>query len=168
MNRPQPGKSGSSKSLHGNGILIGEAGILIRGPSGSGKSTLSLRLISTVRQMGCFSCLIGDDRLEIHCTRDHIIMRPHPAIAGKLEMRWLGIKSMPIEPAAVIHAVVDLSADAPPRLPEPDQLRTRISHRDIPCLTLPQGLEAKVQVDKILHFLNFGLDSPVQAANADR
>ena len=105
-------------SLHAGCVLIGDAGVLIRGASGSGKSLLAGRLIDAARAQGVFACLVADDRLTLTKAAGRLIARPNRAIAGKMEARGLGIVAAPHEDAAIIRLVVDCVAETPSRLPE--------------------------------------------------
>jgi HPr kinase/phosphorylase len=110
MTRPDP-------FIHASAVVIGEAGVLIRGPSGSGKSTLSRRLIGEARRRGLFAALIGDDRIAVAATHGRIIARSHRAIAGAIEVFGLGIATTHGEDAALVRLVVDVTTTIPDRFP---------------------------------------------------
>ena len=110
--------SGSMGTLHAGCVVIGEAGILIRGVSGSGKSLLAGRLIDAARAQGLFARLVADDRVALTLTGGRLVARPNRAIAGKMEVRGLGIAAAPHEDAAVIRLVVDCVIETPSRLPD--------------------------------------------------
>lgn len=123
-------------AIHANALLIGEAGVLIRGVSGSGKSILTLELIGRARASGHFARLIGDDRVELVNRNGRLIARPHPRIAGKIEIRGHGIVSAEHESAGVIRAVIDLfeAESPPPRMPEPGENETKLCETTLPVL----------------------------------
>lgn len=104
--------------IHAGCVVIGEAGILIRGSSGSGKSVLARRLIDGAQARGLFARLVADDRVRLHVSAGRLIGRPNQAIAGKIEVRGLGIAAARHEDAAVIRLVADCLAETPPRQPE--------------------------------------------------
>lgn len=81
--------------------------MLLLGPPGSGKSDLALRLLDRGFD------LVADDRVDI---ADGIARAPS-GLAGLLEVRGLGIVSLPYAESARLRLVVDL-AERPPRLPE--------------------------------------------------
>ena len=56
------GRAASAGYIHATVVLVGEAGVLIRGASGSGKSALALALMSEAGRRGLFARLVGDDR----------------------------------------------------------------------------------------------------------
>lgn len=112
-------------NLHGTALAVGDLGILIRGPSGSGKSDLALRVLALrpgplVPQQ---PMLIADDRVLV--TRRHGVLGlecPGP-IAGLIEVRGVGIVTVPSIAEADLVLVVDLAAEVDvPRLPEPDKV----------------------------------------------
>jgi HPr kinase/phosphorylase len=106
----------ASATVHATCVVLREAGILIRGPSGSGKSRLAGELLA--RASGGFARLVCDDRLGLENRSGRLVAREVPAIAGRIEVRGLGLMPVPHEPAAVVRLVVDVSPDHGERLPE--------------------------------------------------
>ena len=85
----------------------------MRGPSGSGKSDLALRLIDGGAR------LVADDQTELGRAADGVIARSPAAIAGRMEVRGVGILRVPTVPRAPVRLVIDLVApDRVERLPE--------------------------------------------------
>jgi serine kinase of HPr protein (carbohydrate metabolism regulator) len=131
--------------IHASALVVGEAGVLIRGASGAGKSALALAMIETARSASLFASLIGDDRVLLSRAGPHVVARPHPAIAGLIEKRGQGLASVKHEPGALLSCVIDLigqgapGADVPPRMPEAQELRTMIESVELPRLMLPAG-----------------------------
>tara|TARA_R110000772_G_scaffold61838_20_gene139178 strand:- start:47 stop:481 length:435 start_codon:yes stop_codon:yes gene_type:complete len=70
---------------HASCVAIHGAGVMISGPSGSGKSDLALRLIDRG------AALISDDYVEFHNDDSQILLNAPGNIAGKIEVRSLGI-----------------------------------------------------------------------------
>lgn len=103
--------------IHGVALVLGEDGLLIRGPAGAGKTSLALELIARARAQGVFGRLVADDRVLLRARGGRLIASPHPAIAGRFEMRGIGIVAAPHLPEAVVRLVVDLDPSAP-RMPE--------------------------------------------------
>lgn len=100
--------------VHGTAIALGSEGILLRGPSGAGKSDLALRLIDQGAR------LVADDQTELRREGTEIIMSAPATIAGRLEVRGLGIVAVPSVASAPLRLVVDLMpAAAIERLPMP-------------------------------------------------
>ncbi|WP_086608013.1 HPr kinase/phosphorylase [Erythrobacter donghaensis] len=100
-------------------VAIGGRALLIAGPPGSGKSSLALALID--RGAG----LIGDDAVTLRQEGEALIAAPPPNIAGLLEVRGVGIITLPTAPPAPVALLLDLSGDPAERLP-PDPLPTRV------------------------------------------
>jgi HPr kinase/phosphorylase len=107
--------------IHATCVVIGEAGILIRGPSGSGKSSLAGRLLGEAALAGRFARLVADDRVAVEALNGRLLARAVAPIEGALEVRGVGILPLDHEPAAVVRLIVNLVADAPARLPEPSE-----------------------------------------------
>jgi len=107
-------------TIHATAFVYGEHGILLRGASGAGKSSLTLALIAAARSTGRFAELVADDRVRLTAASGRLIARPHPLIAGQIELRGEGILSRSFEPVARIVGLIDLAEDAP-RLPHADE-----------------------------------------------
>lgn len=100
--------------IHGTCIAVEGRGALFRGAPGSGKSDLALRLIERGAQ------LVADDQVIIDEQSGGLCARPAPNLAGKLEVRGIGILDVPAVAAAPLLAVFDLCpAEEIERLPEP-------------------------------------------------
>lgn len=99
----------SQTSVHASAVVIGEAGVLLLGASGHGKSTLARALLSLAGASGRFAALVGDDRILLEPTATTLISRPHPAIAGMIEIRGAGILGTAHEPAAAVRLVVEIT-----------------------------------------------------------
>jgi HPr kinase/phosphorylase len=95
--------------IHASCVARGDAGVLLLGPPGSGKSDLVLRLLQ------CGFSLVADDRVQI----EGGIARAPFGLAGMLEVRGLGIVSLPHAEQARLALAVDLAGAAAPRLPVP-------------------------------------------------
>jgi serine kinase of HPr protein (carbohydrate metabolism regulator) len=114
--------------LHGTAISIGGHGVLIMGESGSGKSDLALRLIDRG------AILISDDVVFLE-THDNVpILTVAPNIAGKIEVRGVGISSVDFLASAPLRLIVQF-IDAPDRLPE-DIARASIGDYVVPVSRL--------------------------------
>ncbi len=98
--------------VHGTCVMLKEQGILITGPSGSGKSDLALRLIDRGAQ------LVGDDYLEVSVQGTTLLASPPLRLAGKLEVRGIGICRFDYVAPAPLALHVRLGSP-PDRLPEP-------------------------------------------------
>lgn len=93
---------------------VGECAVLLRGPSGAGKSDLALRLIDRG------ATLISDDQTRVWPAAGRLLAAPPAAIAGRLEVRGLGIARLPHRGGVPVALVVDLCPwQEIERLPEP-------------------------------------------------
>jgi serine kinase of HPr protein (carbohydrate metabolism regulator) len=78
------------------------AGILILGPSGAGKSDLALRLIAQG------AVLVADDRTELFVRRGVLCAKPPSRIAGLIEVRGVGVITIPYTEEVRIALAVSL------------------------------------------------------------
>ena len=100
-------------TVHGTAVAIGGRGVLLRGPSRCGKSDLALRLIDAGAR------LIADDQVTLRRDSDTLDASAPAAIAGKLEVRGIGIVDVDVAAHAPLSLVVDLVApNAVERMPE--------------------------------------------------
>lgn len=110
-------------------VEIAGAGVLLRGPSGSGKSDLALRLIEGG------ALLVADDRTDLHVEDGRLIACAPAPIAGRMEVRGLGIIDVACAERTKVTLVVDLVApEAVDRLPDA-QCCTYLG-REVPRLAL--------------------------------
>ena len=113
--------------------------MLIRGPSGAGKTGLALALVDHARARGGFARLVADDRTLVTRHGDRLVARPHPALAGRVERRGLGILPVDYEPACVVGLVIDLVEERPERMPDPASRRCEIAGVALPRLAVAAG-----------------------------
>ena len=102
--------------------------VLITGPSGSGKSDLALRLLDRGFR------LVSDDQTIVKLDGHRLLASPPPTIAGKLEIRGIGIVEVDNADDVPIALMVDLSADIE-RMPEEGRTRP-ILGVDVPLVSL--------------------------------
>ena len=109
-----------ASAVHGNAMLVGEAGLLVLGASGAGKSSLCLALLSAATIAGHFAALIADDCTWLSRRGDRLIARATHDFAGFIERRGEGVIRASHEPAATIDLVIDLGAPglSMPRAPD--------------------------------------------------
>ena len=139
-----------SETVHATCVAIGGRGVLIAGRPGSGKSDLALRLID--RGAG----LVSDDYTEVSASGGLLTARAPATIAGRMEIRGVGL----IEFAAAAEAPVCLLADldaVPERLPEP--ATRRIAGQEVPVIALA-ALEPSAPLKLEQALLLFGLPLP--------
>ncbi|MDZ4367197.1 MAG: HPr kinase/phosphatase C-terminal domain-containing protein [Afipia sp.] len=134
---------GGDASIHASAVLVGDRGILIRGPSGSGKSRLAFDLILAGRagQIPAVT-LIGDDRVRLTAANGRLVVQGVPELAGMIEIRGLGIRTISHTAEASVAVVIDLDAADAERLPPLQALKTRVSGLEIPRIPVGRGYAA--------------------------
>lgn len=125
-----------AEMVHGTAVVIGGHGVLLRGPSGSGKSDLALRLIDRGAK------LIGDDILHIEMSDGLPVLAFAPSIAGKMEVRGVGICTLDFVERAPLTLVVDLTTDID-RMPPADQ-RAEMGDFSVPLYKLDPFQDSSV------------------------
>ncbi|HEY6579113.1 MAG TPA: hypothetical protein VIY09_07300 [Rhizomicrobium sp.] len=96
----------------------GDFGVLLLGISGAGKSDLALRLIAGG------AMLVADDRCDLFVSGGGLCAKAPRTLQGLIEVRGVGIVSLPCASDAKIGLAVHLvSPDGIVRLPEPARFR---------------------------------------------
>jgi serine kinase of HPr protein (carbohydrate metabolism regulator) len=123
-------------TIHASAVAIGEKGVLIRGRSGSGKSSLVLALLTLSPE----ATLVADDRVLVSAESDSVVAAAPEVIAGKLEVRGLGIvRVRHVSPVAVALVVDLLPLDECPRLPEPREREVSLAGIVVPRVFVAIG-----------------------------
>jgi serine kinase of HPr protein (carbohydrate metabolism regulator) len=107
----------SSENLHATTVAVDGRAVLITGPSGSGKSDLALRLLDRG------FTLVSDDQTIVHRDADRLLASAPQTIAGKLEVRGIGIVEMETAANVPVALLVELTSDIR-RLPDDDRGRS--------------------------------------------
>ena len=143
-------RSLSSETLHVSSVARNGVAILISGPSGSGKSDLALRLIDR----GAW--LVSDDYTIVRRVKGQLLASAPETIAGKMEVRGLGIIEFDRVDDVPVGLVVDLGAPVE-RMPE------AIDSVVVAGVTLPSialhGHESSTPIKVELALERFGLKS---------
>jgi HPr kinase/phosphorylase len=149
-------RSDVSTSVHATALVIGEAGVLVRGPSGSGKSALALALLALAGDRKLFAMLIGDDRVSISAENRRLLARGAPNIHGLIERRGYGIVETPTEPCAIVRLVVDLLPHHQPsaRLPDEDARKAVLAGISAPRLMFDGGSGPMERAYAVLGYLD--------------
>jgi HPr kinase/phosphorylase len=92
--------------VQGTCVALDGVGLLLRGPSGAGKSDLALRLIDSG------AVLVADDLCQIRREGDRLLAdlpaEVDPIFRGRIEIRGLGVVSLPYFGPVPMGLVVDL------------------------------------------------------------
>ena len=100
------------KRIHSTSVVIDDNGVLILGDSGSGKSDLALRLIDNG------ATLISDDISICRKNSNDIYLYCPPEIKGLLEVREIGIITVPFVEKIKLRLVVNLKSNNNERFPK--------------------------------------------------
>ncbi|RZM32531.1 MAG: aldolase [Sphingomonas sp.] len=101
----------SSDRLHATTVAIDGVAVMIEGASGSGKSDLALRLIDRG------AILVSDDQTLVVRTGKSLVARAPATIAGRFEVRGIGILAIPHVEDVPVALLVSIDG-APERMPE--------------------------------------------------
>jgi serine kinase of HPr protein (carbohydrate metabolism regulator) len=113
---PMRGPRLSAETLHASTVALDGRAVLISGPSGSGKSDLTLRPLDRG------FVLVSDDQTIVKKDGDRLVATAPPNIAGKLEVRGIGIVEMERADNVPIALVVELTSEIQ-RLPDDSRER---------------------------------------------
>ena len=107
----------TTKLIYGTCVALGRTAAILQGPSGSGKSDLALRFaLQTPAELD--AALVADDQVRIEVRNGKLFASPPDTLAGKIEVRGIGIVTLPFRSEAELKLVVQLvEADDIPRLP---------------------------------------------------
>jgi serine kinase of HPr protein (carbohydrate metabolism regulator) len=108
--------------VHGTAIALGGRAALLRGASGSGKSDLALRALAAPAGslVEAPFGLVADDQVVIRVTDDGLTVSPPDRLQGLIEVRGLGIVTVPHRSDARLSLLVDLVGPHDvERLPDP-------------------------------------------------
>ena len=101
----------SAETLHASTVAIDGRAVIISGPSGSGKSDLTLRLLDRG------FALVSDDQTIVKRDGNRLIASAPENIAGKLEIRGIGIVDIDHLQSVAVALLVELTSDIQ-RLPD--------------------------------------------------
>lgn len=127
----------SSETVHASTVAIDGRAVLIGGRSGSGKSDLALRLIDRGAR------LVSDDYTFVRRSEGRLLASPPTNIAGKIEVRGVGIVELEAARDMPVALFVDLDR-TPERIPATDEART-MAGIPVPAIGL-SGLEASAPI----------------------
>ena len=129
----------SSETLHATTVAIDGRAVVLEGPSGAGKSDLALRLIDRG------ASLVSDDRSLLVRVGSVLVARAPERMAGRIEVRGVGLATVPHVAEATVELLVRLEPD-PPRLPE--RRRRTVAGVEVRTLAIdPRAASAAIAVE---------------------
>ncbi|HEV2567687.1 HPr kinase/phosphatase C-terminal domain-containing protein [Sphingomonas sp.] len=130
-----------SMLVHATCVAIGGRAVLITGESGAGKSDLALRLIDRG------AVLVSDDQVALSVSGSVLRAAAPERIAGKIEVRGIGIVSMAHQSDVPLALLIALGA--PPRMPEAGN--RELCGQTLPCAIVdPREPSAPIKVELAL------------------
>jgi serine kinase of HPr protein (carbohydrate metabolism regulator) len=136
----------SSETVHASTVAIDGRAVLIAGRSGSGKSDLALRLIDRGAR------LVSDDYTFVRRLAGRLLASPPETIAGRIEIRGVGIVDLAHARDVPVALYVDLELP-PDRLPDEGERRP-IAGIALPVIGLaPFEASAPLKVEAALRLI---------------
>jgi serine kinase of HPr protein (carbohydrate metabolism regulator) len=113
---PSAGPRISAETVHASTVATDGRAVVILGLSGSGKSDLALRLLDRG------FALVSDDQTVVKKDGERLVASAPPNIAGKLEIRGIGIVDMETVTNVPVALLVELTSEIQ-RLPDESRER---------------------------------------------
>ncbi|MFT3967762.1 MAG: aldolase [Sphingobium sp.] len=141
----------SDSPVHATSVAIGGQAVLLIGASGSGKSDLALRLIDRG------ATLVSDDYTDLAVRDGRLHASPPASIAGKMEVRHVGIVAMPHLHNLPVALAIRLD-DKPQRMPD-RKIRILFHGVAVPLIRLDaREASAPIKVELALRTLGEAAD----------
>jgi len=136
----------SAETLHASTIALDGRAVLITGPSGSGKSDLALRMVD-----GGFT-LVSDDQTIVKKHGERLLASAPATIAGKLEVRGIGIVEMGRVDNVPVALIVELTSEIQ-RLPDDSRERpilgVKVPLISIDAMTASAPAKVRLALDRM-------------------
>lgn len=125
--------------LHAGCMALDGRGVLLIGRSGCGKSDVALRLVDRGW------ALVADDYVTLIADRGRLLASPPATIAGRMEVRGVGLVDLPFETGVPICLAI-LLGQQPDRMPEPGVwLHEGVSIPALPLLAFEPSAPLKIE-----------------------
>ncbi len=132
----------SSDTIHASCVAIDGRAVLLAGRSGVGKSDLALRLIDRG------ATLVSDDYTQLVRRGDTLRAAPPGTIAGRIEVRGVGIVEMRHVADVAVALLIELDA---PLARMPEFATRRLAGIDVPVAALaPLEASAPLKIELLL------------------
>ena len=152
--------SADATLVHATAIALDGMGLLLMGPSGSGKSDLAMRLIDRGAVLVC------DDYCDIvECNGQPMIVGKS-SIAGKIELRGVGILNAAHVPRVPLELVIELDRSVE-RLPDPTGSIKLAGWAIASYPVQPFEASAPIKVEKLLRQVIDAGRKPVRLDTSD-
>jgi HPr kinase/phosphorylase len=144
--------------IHGSCVAIGGSGVLLVGKPGSGKSDLVLRLLdhrgSGISDNVRGAQLVADDQVAITLEDGKLMSSAPEALSGKLEIRGLGIVSVPAIRQVELKLAVRLTpAGEIERMPDLQQSFMEVLGVKLPLILIdPEKASAPARIRAALDY----------------
>lgn len=160
--------NGSDFLVYGTCVALGGRAAILQGPSGSGKSDLALRFLTMQVNLDALTgaggaaagqpMLVSDDQVIVRSCEGRLLVRPPGAIAGKLEVRGMGIVDVPYRAEAELLLMVALTPpENVPRIPGDARPVVMLLGRPTPLIKL-SPFDASAPIKLRLALNNLGED----------
>ena len=144
----------SGALIHGTAVSIDGWGVLLLGPSAAGKSDLALRLIDRG------AMLVSDDAVPVVIDASGPELHTAQNIEGRLEVRGIGIVSVPHVTRVPLRLVIEL-AESVERLPVDGKCSTICGFSVPTTKLLPFEASAPLKVEYALRMVIDAGTSPM-------
>lgn len=142
----------SSETIHASCVAIGNCAVLLHGASGAGKSDVALRLIDRG------ATLVSDDYTLLKRVGDRLFASAPPTIAGRIEVRGIGVVEMPCVAESHVRLLVILD-EPTPRMPDETPPHRVLAGVEVPVVALPP-FDASTPIKIELALRRFGEPRP--------
>lgn len=132
--------------IHATTVYLDGYGVIISGASGIGKSSMAVELLSEAHGFDFIllnsgnNILVADDQTQIVRTdvggQKQILAYCPKNIQGLLEIRGLGIISVPFKSPVTVHLYVEIVNRMPPRMPAKQMQKITVLDVKIPYIQI--------------------------------